>query len=82
MPLLSAPRVWVWNSSILPSAAIMPRLRIERSRGVSVSSPQASPQQYCVTMRWKSRLKSVRFDIALSTYSSPATLRRIFMPAS
>ena len=60
----------------------MPRLRIERSRGGSVSSPQASPQQYCVTMRWKSRLKSSTFAIALSTYSLPATWRRIFMPMS
>src|SRR5258708_12420706 len=30
----------------------------------------ASPQQYCVTMRWKSRLKSSTFAIALSTYRS------------
>ena len=45
------PRTWVWNSSMRPRQAIMPRLRSERSRGFSVSSPQASPQQYWVTMR-------------------------------
>src|SRR5262249_22828226 len=66
-PLRSAPRTWVWNSSIFPSEAIMPRLRIERSRGVNVSSPQASPQQYWVTKRWKSRLKSSALLSARST---------------
>src|SRR5215475_9408023 len=66
-PLPSAPRVWVSNSCIFPRAAIIPRLRIERSRGVSVLSPQVSPQPYWVTRRWKSRLKSSTFSRARST---------------
>src|SRR5687768_1721526 len=81
-PLRFAARKCSSNSCILPSAAIMPRLRMLRSRRDSVSSLQHTPQQYSLTISWKGLLKESAFFVARSTYSSPSTSRRVLRPAS
>ncbi len=52
----------------------------ELARAAPLGTEAASPQQYWVTMRWKSRLKSSTLASARSTYCSPNTLRRMARP--
>src|SRR5262252_3763832 len=70
------------NSSERLSATIMAivsRLRVWRGKPGRV---QISPQAFRVMKSWNSRLNSVVEATARSTYSSPRTARRTFIPCS
>src|SRR6267143_2780531 len=80
-PLVSAPRMWAFNSCGRLRALIIARLSMLRCLRSSPGRPHILPQQYSVTNVCSGALKLLRFASARFTYSSPSTALRIFKPS-
>jgi hypothetical protein len=70
------------TSSSWPSAASSAIVISERSRFESCGRDQTEPQAPSVMKVWNGSSKSVIAAVARSTWESPSTARRVFMPVA
>ncbi len=81
-PVLRVARRCMASSSSCPSAAMSATTSIERSRRERPGPLQTLPQAPSAMKRWKSASSAVVRAVARSTWASPGTARRTFMPRS